>query len=348
TVCDMVPLIGVNRAFVTKGLLAMRRGLNPGLSALAMKASLQFPPNVQTLGFVFGPRINAGGRLGRAHLGARLLSSSDLNEVQEIAVTLERMNKERREIEQEILEEALAEAMYLMNMDPDMSLILIGKENWHPGVMGLIASRLKDHFCRPAIVLSFDHNGNGVGSGRSVPGLDLGRAVRAAVDAGLLVKGGGHSMAVGLSVKKVNLENLRTFLKEFLLCSGGENQGIDELICDGALTAGAAVPELIKSLETVGPFGIGNPEPCFVFPSHRLSGVRIVGKVHLRCLVKGKDGGSVKAILYHSVSTPLGRFLLEHSGRLPVHVAGFLGIDYWGGTCRAQLRIVDVAEVPEK
>lgn len=342
TVCDVVPLTDLNRAFVAKGLLAMRRRDNIGLAALAEIARLSAVPDVYALGFVLGPRINAGGRIGRADLGARLLSGDDSNEVHDIAATLDRLNQERQDIERRILEEATAEADANLGARRDAPLVLTTGDDWHPGVVGLVASRLKDRFRRPAIAIAFDSKGIGSGSGRSIPGVDLGRVIRAGVDTGILVKGGGHSMAAGLTVEKAKLADLRAFLHEQLLAPVTEAHEIDEVTIDGALTAGAARPHLIDMLGQAGPYGAGNPEPCFAFPAHRITSAQIVGKGHVRCTLRSGDGSTLQAIAFRVAETPLGQFLLS-APPMPVHVAGFLKIDRWGGGKRTQLQIVDAA-----
>lgn len=343
TVCDVAPLVGLNRVLVIKGLQVMRRRANAGLAALADIAKLSTGPDVRALGFTFGPRINAGGRIGRSDLGARLLDIDDPDRAHEIAMTLERLNRERQLLEARALEEATAMADAACSAyGDDMPLILVAGDDWHPGVVGLIASRLKDRFQRPAIAVSFDRNGVGVGSGRSIPTVDLGSAIRACVDAGLLVKGGGHFMAAGLSVEKGRLADVSAFLNEVLRNPVGIARSSDRLILDAVLTAGAVRPELIEAFERGGPFGAGHPEPCFAFPSHRVTGARVIGQGHVSCVLRAGDGASISAIAFRSEQTPLGAFLLDNPDN-PVHVAGFLSIDRWGGRKRAQLRIFDAA-----
>jgi single-stranded-DNA-specific exonuclease len=344
TVCDVVPLTGLNRAFVTKGLLVARRRQNPGLRALADAAGLKAPPDAGSLGYMLGPRINAGGRIGRADLGARLLSESDPEEAARLAATLDRLNSERQEIERATVEEAVAEAEAGLGERHEEPLVLVAGEGWHPGIVGLVASRLKDRFHRPAFAIAFDEKGIGSGSARSVPGVNLGAVVRAAVDEELLEKGGGHAMAAGLTVRRDNLGALRAFLHDRLLQPVGTAHEIDWLRIDGALTAGAVTPDLFALMERAGPFGAGNPEPCFAFPRHRVQFAKVVGKGHLRCTLAAADGSRIGAVAFRAADTPLGAFLLGSRGE-PVHVAGVLRLSTWGGRTTCELHIRDAAEV---
>ena len=343
TVCDMVPLAGLNRAFVVKGLLAMRRGLNPGIAALAEAAGQKAAPDCQSLGFMLGPRINAGGRIGRADLGATLLASEDIEEARALAATLDRLNSERQEIERAIVEEAMAEAEASLGDRARDPLVLVTGEGWHPGVVGLVATRLKDRFRRPALAIAFNGNGVGTGSGRSVAGVDLGRVVRQAVADGLLVKGGGHAMAAGLTVERARLTALRAYLHESLsgpVSSAHEN---DWLRIDGAMGAAGAQPGFVEMLARAGPFGTANPEPCFAFPGHRIAYSKIVGRGHVRCTLAAADNSRIDAIAFRAAGNPLGDFLLSER-RTPVHVAGQLRVSHWGGRPRVELHVQDAAE----
>jgi single-stranded-DNA-specific exonuclease len=343
TVCDVVPLRGLNRAFVAKGLLAMARRANRGLAALADAARLGGPVAPYHLGFLLGPRINAGGRIGDAALGARLLASDDPATCERLAAELDRLNRERQAIETAMLAEAMAEADAEIGTGPGPAVLVTASQRWHPGVVGLIASRLKDRFHRPAVAIAFQPNGIGSGSGRSVAGVDLGRAVRAAVERGILVKGGGHAMAAGLTVEKGRLGELRAFLEASL---GGAVAGSDEadgLAVDAALTANGASVELIELVERAGPFGSGSPEPVFAFPSHQLSHVEANGNGHVRATLRGHDGAALRAIAFRAADTALGRALIASRGR-HLHFAGALGIDSWQGRSAPALRILDAAE----
>lgn len=343
TVCDVVPLIGVNRAFVAKGLLAMGRRANRGLAALADAARLGGPAAPYHLGFLIGPRINAGGRIGDAALGARLLASDDPAECEKLAAELDRLNRERQAIETAMLEEAAAEAAAEIGDSEGPSVLVTASERWHPGVVGLIASRLKDRFHRPAVAIALQPNGVGSGSGRSVAGVDLGHAVRRAVERGILVKGGGHAMAAGLTVEKARLGELRAFLEEALRRSVSVSEEADGLAVDAALTAPGATVELIEMIDRAGPFGSGNAEPVFAFPSHQLAYVEANGNGHVRVTLRGHDGTALKATAFRAADTDLGRALLANRGR-HLHVAGTLSIDSWQGRRQPALRIIDAAE----
>ena len=343
TVCDVVPLKGVNRAFVAKGLLAMARRENRGLAALADVARLGGPAAPYHLGFLLGPRINAGGRVGDAALGARLLASDDPVECAALAAELNRLNQERQAIETAMLDEACAEADAEIGTGAGPAVLVPANSRWHPGVVGLIASRLKDRFRRPAIAIAFQPNGMGSGSGRSVAGVDLGHAVRAAVAQGILVKGGGHAMAAGLTVAKDNLGALRAFLERTLGTVARAATDADGLKIDAAVSAGGATTDLIDLVERAGPFGSGHPEPVFVFPSHQLAYVETVGNGHLRLTLKALDGKTIKAMAFRAADSDLGRALAGARGR-PLHVAGTLSVDHWQGRRQPTLRVVDAAE----
>jgi len=343
TVCDVVPLIGLNRAFVAKGLLAMSRRANRGLAALADAARLGGPAAPYHLGFLLGPRINAGGRIGDAALGARLLASDDPVECERLAAELDRLNRERQALETVMLEEAIAEAAAEIGDGEGPSVLVTASGRWHPGVVGLIASRLKDRFHRPAVAIAMQPNGVGSGSGRSVAGVDLGHAVRRAVERGILVKGGGHAMAAGLTVEKARLGDLRAFLEEALRRAVSGSEEADGLAVDAALTAQGATVDMIEMVDRAGPFGTGNLEPVFAFPSHQLAYVEANGNGHVRATLRGSDGTTLKATAFRAADTDLGRALLANRGR-QMHVAGMLSIDSWQGRRQPALRIVDVSE----
>ncbi len=326
TVCDVVPLRGLNRAFVAKGLLAMGRRANRGLAALADVARLNGPATPYHLGFLLGPRINAGGRIGDAALGARLLASDDQAECAVLAAELDRLNRERQAIETAMLDEATAEAEAEIGDGDGPPVIITASERWHPGVVGLIASRLKDRFHRPAVAIALQPNGIGSGSGRSVAGVDLGRAVRAAVARGILRKGGGHSMAAGLTVERQRLGELRAFLVDALARSVSASDEADGLAIDAALTANGATVELLDLIEKAGPFGSGHAEPIFAFPAHQIAYVEAVANGHVRVTVRGPDGATLKATAFRSAETELGRALVAARGR-SVHLAGCLSVN---------------------
>ena len=342
TVADVVPLAGLNRAFVTRGLEIMRRRENTGLRALADAAGLDKPPTPYHLGFIIGPRINAGGRIGDAALGARLLSTDDEMEAARIAVLLDKLNRERKAIETRMLEEALAEADRIVDGDPDAALVLVGSEAWHKGVVGLVASRLVERFKRPSCVIAWDGRGEGTGSLRSVAGVDIGAAVRGAVAAGVLVKGGGHAMAAGLTLDRNRLEALRTHLDHALRDTSQRARAAAALDLDGALTPSAVGGDLLDLIDKAGPYGQGNPQPRFAFPAHRVRFAKVMGEAHVRCTLEAGDGSKLDAIAFRAVGQPLGDLLLG-SGGLPLHVAGHLRRDSWGGRERTELMIEDAA-----
>ncbi|SCB16780.1 single-stranded-DNA-specific exonuclease [Rhizobium hainanense] len=345
TVCDVVPLKGLNRAYVVKGLIAARHQGNLGLAALFRKAGLNGPVSPYHFGFLIGPRINAGGRIGDAALGARLLTLDDTGEAETIAAKLDELNRERQAMEAAMLQEAEAEALAEYGNGDGASVIVTARESWHPGIVGLIASRLKDKFRRPAFAIAFDPMGKGTGSGRSINGFDMGRMVRAAVDAGLLVKGGGHAMAAGLTVERSNLGKLRAFFTEKAEKQVAGLVANETLKIDGALGASGATVELIDRLETAGPYGSGHPQPVFALPSHRLRDSRLVGQSHIKITLEAMDGGRVDGIAFRAAETPLGELLMSSRGA-QIHVAGTLGADHWQGSRRVQLRVTDAAKAP--
>jgi single-stranded-DNA-specific exonuclease len=343
TVADVVPLKGLNRAFVAKGLIALRGRTHAGLTALMDVARLGGPPEPWHLGFLLGPRINAGGRIGRATLGVDLLLQPDPVECARLAAELDRLNGERQAIERAALEQAQAEAMAALGLEDKGAVVVTAAEGWHPGIVGLVAARLKERFGRPAFAIALEPGGLGTGSGRSIAGVDLGRVVRRAVGEGLLVKGGGHAMAAGITLRKDMLGAFRAFVEEALAPSVELARRADALMIDGALTARAVTVETVATLARAGPFGAGNPEPVVALPSHTLAYVEEVGQAHVRARLRSGDGAAVNAIAFRAAGQPLGRALLANRGR-PVHVAGSLALDRWQGEERVQLRIADVAD----
>lgn len=342
TVCDVVPLQGLNRAYVTRGLAVMHQRRNPGLTALSDAARVSGKPVPYHLGFLIGPRINAGGRIGDAALGARLLTTADPHEARAIADRLDQLNTERQAMEAVMLEQAGAEAALAVEAR-DPAVLLTGSDDWHPGIVGLIASRLKEAHRRPSFAIAFDETGKGTGSGRSIPGVDLGKAVRRAVDEGLLEKGGGHAMAAGLTVRRERTAELETFFNDVLAEEVAAATASRELKVDAALTATGATLDLLDLLEKAGPYGAGHAEPVFAFPAHRISFADVVGKGHVRATITSGDGTALKAICFKAEDRPVGKMLLENRGR-GLHVAGSLSIDTWQGTPKVQLRILDVAD----
>ena len=343
TVCDVVPLVGVNRALVRQGLQVMAQRRNVGLAALADVARLKEPPGAYHLGFMLGPRVNAGGRVGQADLGARLLSSEDPHEVGALAVRLDEFNAERRAIEREVLDQAIAriEGLYGPDRKGLPSALLVESEGWHVGVIGIVASRLVERYGRPAFVIGMD-GALGKGSGRSVRGVDLGAAVIAARQAGLLVNGGGHAMAAGLTVARDSLPELTRFLDERIAPQLGAAPAMRELGIDAALAPAAATQELVDMIERAGPFGAGNALPRFALTGVRVSYAQPVGEGHVRCTLVGAERGRVEAIAFRANQTALGPALLDPA-RPVLHVAGALRIDRFGGRASVRLQIDDAA-----
>jgi len=343
TICDVVPLTGVNRAFVAKGLLVARQNQGSGMATLARVARIGEPLNVFHLGFLLGPRINAGGRIGDAALGSRLLSTDDPVEAQRISETLDRLNGERQTMEQEMLAQARAEADAELIGGHGPAVLVTASDRWHPGIVGLIAARLKEHARRPSFAIHFHPNGVGSGSGRSIPGFDVGKLVREAVDAGILVKGGGHAMAAGITVERAKLGELRAFFEE--RASDVHSLRADETLpIDGALSAEGANFTMLDALEKVGPFGAGHANPTVVLPRHRIADVRPVGNGgHLRVQLRSDSGGTLAAMAFRVAESDLGVFLSRSIGK-PIHLAGTLSANYWNGSRSVQFRIMDAAE----
>lgn len=341
TVADVVPLLGLNRAFVARGLDAIRSRRSLGLRALQDVSRIGGPVEAYHLGFLLGPRINAGGRIGDAALGARLLMSEDEDEAARIAQELDRLNRERQVVEQAIVAEAIAEADRSIGSGEGPSVLVTTGAQWHPGVVGLVAARLKERFQRPAFALALD-DVHAIGSGRSIAGVDLGRVVRRAVSDGLLVKGGGHAMAAGLTVRRDRLVDLRAFLEAELAASVQAARAERALTIDAALTATSITPDLLRTIERAGPFGAGCPEPVFALPSHRIAYADEVGNGHVRVTLQSVDGTRLKAVAFRAATEPLGRALLAARGQL-IHVAGQLTLDRWQGDERVEMRLVDAA-----
>lgn len=343
TVCDVVPLKGLNRAYVVKGLLAARHMGNAGLAALLRKAAIGGPVTPYHLGFLLGPRINAGGRIGDAALGSRLLTLDVAAAAEAIASQLDELNRDRQAMEAAMLAEAEAEVLAEYGTGEGASVIVTARQNWHPGIVGLIAARIKEKFRRPAFAIAFDPNGRGTGSGRSINGFDMGRLVRAAVDNGLLVKGGGHAMAAGLTVERGKLGQLRQFFEERAETAIRDLVAVQTLKVDGALAAAGATLDLVDLLDQAGPYGSGHPQPLFAFPQHRLRDSRQVGANHVKVTLEGQDGSRMEGIAFRAAETPLGDFLLGNRGAT-VHVAGSVSADLWQGTRKVQLRVTDAAK----
>jgi single-stranded-DNA-specific exonuclease len=339
TICDVVPLTGINRALVAQGLKLLQRRGNVGLAALADAAGIGERLDAYHAGFILGPRVNAGGRVGQADLGARLLASDDPIETRAIAQQLDALNGERRDIEARVLAQAIDQ---VESGDRHAPLVFVAGEGWHPGVIGIVASRLKERYNRPACVVAVA-DGIGKGSGRSVPGLALGGAIIAARQANLLVNGGGHAMAAGFTVDAARLGALRDFLAARALAALGTGELAPQLGIDGVLALGAATPALVSLVERLGPFGAGNAEPRFALPNLRIVKADVVGTQHVRCiLADGAGNARLKAIAFRCLEGELGPALLHGQGR-GFHVAGHLRADNWQGREDVQLVLDDAA-----
>ena len=339
TVADVAPLVGVNRALVRQGLKIMARRERVGLAALADVARLDRAPTAYHLGYVLGPRVNAGGRIGAPDLGARLLATADPHEAAALAERLEVLNAERREIENRVRDAALAQAE---ERGLDAPLVWAAGEGWHPGVVGIVAARLKEATHRPAIVIGLDE-GIGKGSGRSVEGVDLGAAIQRLAGEGLLLKGGGHRMAAGLTVEGDKIEAAMARLGDLLARQGAGAAGPRDLRIDTLLMPRAATPELLERIEAAGPFGQAAPAPRFVFAGMAITQCRRVGENHLKIGLSDGSGPALDGIAFGAFDGPLGPRLTEHGGRR-FHLAGRLELNHWQGRTRVQLRLEDAAE----
>ena len=339
TVADVARLKTLNRAFVTQGLKVMAGGQNIGLSALAEAARLVKPPSCRALGFALGPRINAGGRVGKSDLGVRLLTSTDPEEARILAVELDRLNEERRAIEMLVCEEAEAQAAG----QSDLPVITVMSAGWHQGVIGIVAGRLKERFARPALVIAETEEGIGKGSGRSISGVDLGAAVLAAKESGLLLAGGGHAMAAGLTLPPGGLEPFRSFINDRLAEAVEKARGDRALLLDALLAPGGVAGSLCDALDCAGPYGAGWPSPRVAAGPVRLLRTRIVGDGHVRGLGSGDDGKTFKWIAFRSAATPLGQALLASSGDQRWWLAGTIKRDEWNGGNAAEMHLEDAA-----
>ena len=339
TVADVARLKTLNRAFVTQGLKVMADRRNIGLVALAEAARLVKSPTARDLGFALGPRINAGGRVGQSDLGVRLLTSTDPEEARVIAAELDRLNEERRAIEMLVTEQAGAAA----ERQADAPLILVSGRGWHPGVIGIVASRLKERFGRPAIVIAVEEDGTGKGSGRSISGVDLGAAILAAKDSGLLVAGGGHAMAAGLTVGPGGIEPLRSFLDERMAADVEAARGNRSLLLDALLAPGGVWAGLCDALDAAGPYGAGWPAPRVAAGPARLMRPGIVGNGHVRAIAVGDDGKSFKLIAFRAAETELGQALLSSAGDQRWWLAGTIKRDEWNGGNAAEMHLEDAS-----
>lgn len=339
TVADVAQLKGLNRAFVAQGLKVMAARRNIGLNALAAAARLNRAPSCSDLGFALGPRINAGGRVGKSDLGVRLLTTTDPEEARLIAQELDRLNEERRAIEAQVQEAAEA----AMASQHNRAVALVSGDGWHPGVIGIVAGRIKEKFGKPAIVVAVDADGTGKGSGRSITGVDLGAAIISAREAGLLVAGGGHAMAAGLTVEAGKIDALSDWLDERLAGDVSRASSEKVLSVDAMVNPRGLSPMLIETLEAAGPYGTGWPGPRVVTGPVRVVKCDIVGKDHVRAIVSGDDGASFKAMAFRQGESTLGQQLLHGDRGQKYWLAGRAKLDDWGSTPKAELHIDDVA-----
>ena len=337
TVADVVPLTGVNRALVVQGIKVMSQRRNMGIKALSDVANLDEAPTAYHLGFIFGPRVNAGGRVGEAYLGAQLLSTTDPIEAAHLAQLLDQYNQERRAIEERIQEEALLQA----EAQGNRSVIMVHGEGWHPGVIGIVASRLKERYNLPACVVGVA-DGKATGSGRSIPGFDLGNTVIAARQRGLLRAGGGHAMAAGFTLEAHKMDEFHDFLDQRVATFIQGAGIVPTTSVDAVLTMEASTLELVNMVQRLGPFGSGNAEPRFAYSGLRVVNASVVGKGHIRCVFSNAGGARLQAISFGSAEATLGHRLLNHGG-LPVNVLGRLRENVWQGRSSVQLQIDDAA-----
>ena len=340
TVCDVVPLEGVNRAFVRQGLNVLAQGQNIGVQALAQVARAGAPWGTYQLGFQLGPRVNAGGRVGQSNLGVRLLSTHDAEEAAGLAQRLDDFNSQRRAIESDVQDEAIRNVEALLQKQNALPpyIMQVG-EGWHPGIIGIVAGRLKDKYHRPSFVIAVDENGVGKGSARSISGIDIGQLVAGAVDRGLIEAGGGHAMAAGVTLKREQLADFEAYLAERL-----GSMALDaprQLRLDATLTPQSATRDLLEQVQLAGPFGAGNAEPRFVLPAVRVVQQSVVGDGHVRCIFSGTGGGRLKGMAFASVPEEV-RMLLQTT-RGPVHIAGYLRADDWNGRRDVQFMVHDAA-----
>ncbi|MCU0905644.1 MAG: single-stranded-DNA-specific exonuclease RecJ [Tabrizicola sp.] len=337
TVADVAPLIGLNRAFVRQGLKIMARRDRPGLRALADVARMDQAPTAYALGFLLGPRVNAGGRIGQADLGARLLATDDEMEASRIAARLDQLNTDRREITERVREEALAQAE---GRGLDAPLVWAAAEGWHPGVVGIVAARLKEAANRPSVVIGFEGD-EGKGSARSIPGIDLGAAIQRLAAEGMILKGGGHKMAAGLTLTRAQLQPAMARLSELLDRQGAGAGTPRDLRIDSLLTTSAANVTLLEEIENAGPFGAAAPAPRFAFANTQVNARRI-GDSHLKLTISDGAGPALDAIAFGAFDSPIGP-ALENPGHHRFHLAGKLELNHWNGRTRVQLRLDDAA-----
>ena len=338
TIADVAPLIGLNRAFVKQGLLVIANRTNPGLSALSDVCQLTSKPSTYDLGFLLGPRINAGGRIGNSKLGVELLIAQTEIEAELIASKLNKLNVDRREIEKKVLHEASTQ---VNTRDTSAPLIWAAKEGWHPGVVGIIASRLKEQNNRPAVVIGLE-DGIGSGSARSIKGIDIGSAITRLSSENLIIKGGGHSMAAGLSLKEDQIPTAMQRLTNLLIDNGANDISPKDLIITGTLMCSAVTQELVAEFDNAGPFGAGAPAPRLALLNQRILFAKRAGENHLRLTVSDDSAVKIDVIVFRAFETSIGEVLENHNG-LRFHLAGRLQIDDWGGRKRVKMNLEDAA-----
>lgn len=348
TICDVVPLTGLNRAFVVRGVELMRQGHNKGLAALALAARINGPINPYHLGFLLGPRINAGGRIGDAGMGTKLLSTNAEDEALVLAARLDELNSERQKIEKAAVDEAVEVATIEVGEGEGPAVLVLVSEHWHPGVVGLVAARLRERFSRPAFAIAMKPDGTGSGSGRSMPGVDLGSAVVAAREAGLIQAGGGHAMAAGITLSQAEISGFRSHMNEALEAAVTDARRSSGVSIDAAITARTATAAFVHEVQRAGPFGTGNSNPVFALPGHKVSFADVVGAGgHVRCTLSSADGAKLGGIAFRAAGTPLGQVLLNSDRSRPLHFCGTLALDHWQGRERVQLRLIDAADPAE-
>ncbi len=339
TVADVAAIHGLNRAFVAQGLKIMARRGNVGLAALIDASRLNRAPSCSDCGFALGPRINAGGRVGEATLGVRLLTTEDPDEARAFAAQLSLLNEERRGIEFAVQEAAEA----LLGAQHNRAVLVLAGRGWHPGVIGIVAGRIKEKTGKPALVIALDDEGQGKGSGRSIAGVDLGAAIIGARDSGLLIAGGGHAMAAGLTVEADKVEALAEWLDERLAGAVARASAERTTLLDLSLAPGGLTPELVETLDSAGPFGVGWPGPRVAVGPVHLIKADVVGNDHLRLIAGGQDGASFKAIAFRMASSELGQALLHGAKGRRLWLAGRAKIDDWGSRPQAELHLEDAA-----
>ena len=342
-ICDVTQLVGFNRALTAQGLKVMSNWGNPGLKALLDVAQSKGPATTFHAGFVLGPRINAGGRIGRSDLGTRLLSTDDPQEARALAEELDALNAARKDVEREVLEEAIAVIEQQTNIGADLPVLVVAGDGWHPGVIGIVAGRLRERYRKPVMVIGQDPvTGLGKGSGRSQPGVNLGRAVQAAFEAGLVMSGGGHAMAAGLTVRRDGVPELREFLCRTLAEEGAQAALADTVDIDALIAPGGATRALLEDFQRLQPFGPGNPEPVFAIADARVEQIMPLRGGHIRCQLSDGAGGRLKAVAWRAAETELGKRLLAGGGSM--HLVGRLKADDWNGRNGVELEIEDGAD----